>query len=49
MKRKYDSLIERLSPLMRFIDYRIGPLGPAKFNFVDKLLEKEQIEFGPTT
>lgn len=32
---KYDQLIEKLSPLMKFIDSRVSPLGPAKFDFAD--------------
>ncbi|WP_321343146.1 type I restriction-modification enzyme R subunit C-terminal domain-containing protein [uncultured Draconibacterium sp.] len=44
---KYDLLIERLSPLMKFIDSRITPLGPAKFDLTDITTKKEFIEFGP--
>jgi type I restriction enzyme R subunit len=44
---KYDQLIEKLSPLMKFIDSRISPLGPAKFDFTDITIKKEFVEFGP--
>jgi len=44
---KYDALIEKLAPLMRFIDSAIGPLGPAKFNLQDLITQREFVEFGP--
>lgn len=44
---KYDQLIERLSPLMKYIDSRVSPLGPAKFDFADITTKKEFVEFGP--
>jgi len=44
---KYDHLIEKLSPLMKFIDSRVSPLGPAKFDFADIITKKEFVEFGP--
>ncbi len=44
---KYDELILRLSPLMKFIESLITPLGPAKFNLQDLITQKEFIEFGP--
>lgn len=44
---KYDSLIERLAPLMRFIESNILPLGPAKFNLQDIITQREFVEFGP--
>jgi type I restriction enzyme, R subunit len=43
---KFDELIDRLAPLMKFRESVI-PLGPAKFNFKDIVSEKEFIEFGP--
>lgn len=46
-EEKYDQLIEKLSPLMKFIDSRISPLGPAKFDFTDITIKKEFVEFGP--
>ena len=46
-KTKYDQLIEKLSPLMKFIDSRVSPLGPAKFDFADITTKKEFVEFGP--
>lgn len=44
---KFDELIERLAPLMRFIDSSTLPLGPAKFNLGDVIIQREFIEFGP--
>lgn len=44
---KYDLLIEKLSPLMKFIESLTKPLGPAKFDFHDLVSEKEYVEFGP--
>jgi type I restriction enzyme R subunit len=44
---KYDQLIIKLSPLMKFIDSRVSPLGPAKFDFTDITTKKEFVEFGP--
>lgn len=46
-EEKYDQLIDRLSPLMKFIDSRVSPLGPAKFDFTDITTKKEFVEFGP--
>ncbi|TCO02197.1 type I restriction endonuclease subunit R [Natronoflexus pectinivorans] len=46
-EEKYDQLIIKLSPLMKFIDSRISPLGPAKFDFSDFTTKKEFVEFGP--
>ena len=43
---KFDELIVKISPLMRFRE-AIVPLGPAKFNFKDFVSEKEFVEFGP--
>ena len=43
---KFDELIEKLAPLMKYIELTI-PLGPAKFNLKDLLNTKEYIEFGP--
>jgi len=43
---KFEELIEKLSPLMKFREAVI-PLAPAKFNFKDIVAEKEFIEFGP--
>ena len=44
---RYDELIEKLSPLMRFIESFVVPLGPAKFNLQDLITQREFIEFGP--
>lgn len=46
-EEKYDLLIEKLSPLMKFIESLTKPLGPAKFDFQDLVSEKEFVEFGP--
>ena len=46
-EEKYDQLIEKLSPLMKFIDSRVSPLGPAKFDFTYITVKKEFVEFGP--
>ncbi len=45
-EEKFDALIQKLSPLMKFRE-AIIPLGPAKFNFKDVIAEKEFVEFGP--
>lgn len=45
-EEKFDHLIQKLSPLMKFRE-AIVPLGPAKFNFKDIVAEKEFVEFGP--
>ncbi|HRZ41370.1 MAG TPA: DEAD/DEAH box helicase family protein [Bacteroidales bacterium] len=43
---KFEELIQRLSPLMKFREAVI-PLAPARFNLKDLVAEKEFIEFGP--
>ncbi|MEX2349477.1 MAG: DEAD/DEAH box helicase family protein [Flavobacteriaceae bacterium] len=43
---KFDELILKLSPLMKFRD-SVVPLSPAKFNLKDMLFSKEKVEFGP--
>lgn len=45
-EEKFDELIEKLAPLMKYIELAI-PLGPAKFNLKDIVNTKEYIEFGP--
>jgi len=45
-EEKFDELILKLSPLMKFRETVI-PLAPAKFNLKDIVAEKEFIEFGP--
>lgn len=45
-EEKFDELIQKLSPLMKFREAVI-PLAPAKFNLKDIVVEKEFIEFGP--
>jgi type I restriction enzyme, R subunit len=46
-EQKYDDLLEKLAPLIKFIDSRVAPLDPAKFNFRDVIIAKEFVEFGP--
>ena len=45
-EEKFDELIQKLSPLMKFRESVI-PLAPAKFNLKDEVVEKELVEFGP--
>ena len=45
-EEKFDELIQKLSPLMKFREAVI-PLAPVKFNLKDIVAEKEFIEFGP--
>jgi type I restriction enzyme R subunit len=45
-EEKFDELIEKLAPLMKYIEL-VTPLGPAKFNLKDIVTTKEYIEFGP--
>lgn len=45
-EQKFDELIEKLSPLMKFRDTVI-PLAPSKFNLKDFVYSKEKVEFGP--
>ncbi len=45
-EEKFDELIQKISPLMKYRESVI-PLGPAKFNFKDIVSEKEYVEFGP--
>ncbi|MBK7214327.1 MAG: DEAD/DEAH box helicase family protein [Bacteroidales bacterium] len=45
-EEKFDLLIEKLSPLMKYRESVI-PLAPASFNLKDLVFEKEFIEFGP--
>jgi len=44
---KFDELIEKLGPLMKFRESVVLPLGPAKFNLKDFVHTKEFVEFGP--
>lgn len=44
---KYDDLIDKLAPLMKFIESAVVPLGPAKFNLQDIITQREFVEFGP--
>ncbi|WP_158826565.1 type I restriction endonuclease subunit R [Mucilaginibacter lacusdianchii] len=44
---KYDELINKLAPLMKFIESANVQLGPAKFNLQDIITQREFVEFGP--
>lgn len=46
-ENNFNSLIDNLSPLARYIDTRENTSGPSKFNFEDELVAKEMVEFGP--
>ena len=46
-ENNFNSLIDKLSPLARYIDTRENIAGPSKFNFEDELVAKEMVEFGP--
>jgi len=46
-EEKFNILIDKLSPLARYIDARDKTSGPSMFNFEDELLTKEMVEFGP--
>ncbi len=46
-EEKFNNLIDKLSPLARYIDGRDTGSGPSKFNFEDELVAKEMVEFGP--
>lgn len=46
-ENNFNSLIDKLSPLARYIDTRENTSGPCKFNFEDELVAKEMVEFGP--
>jgi len=46
-ENNFNNLIDKLSPLARYIDFREITSGPSKFNFEDELLTKEMVEFGP--
>jgi type I restriction enzyme, R subunit len=43
----FDELAERLSPLMKYRNNDVQPLGPVQFDFIDLLNTKEMVEFGP--
>ena len=43
----FDNLINRLSPIMKFIEIGTTPLPPIKYNFQDFTSKKEFVEFGP--
>lgn len=45
-EEKFDELIVKLSPLMKFRD-AVVPLTQAKFNLKDLVYSKEYVEFGP--
>jgi type I restriction enzyme R subunit len=43
----FNELIHKISPLMKYVDSFVKPLGVAKFDFMDTLSKKEMVEFGP--
>ncbi|TGM60300.1 DEAD/DEAH box helicase family protein [Leptospira vanthielii] len=43
----YDTLVTKLSPLLKFIDSFAPPFQVAKYDLKDLLVEKEYVEFGP--
>jgi len=45
-EEKFDDLIEKLSPLMKYLDTVVIPEGFERLNFEDELYEKEFVEFG---
>lgn len=45
-EKNFDELIQKIAPLMKYRESVI-PLGPAKFNLKDIVVEKEYVEFGP--
>lgn len=45
-EEKFEDLIQKLSPLMKFRE-NVILLAPPKFNFKDIVAEKELVEFGP--
>ncbi len=45
-EEKFDELIDKLAPLMKYIE-AMNPLSPAKYNLKDLLHTKEFVEFGP--
>jgi len=46
LENALDELILRLGPLMKFREQLIGP-GPVQLDLIDKLYNKERVEFGP--
>jgi type I restriction enzyme, R subunit len=46
-EEKFDELIEKLSPLMKYRESLIPKSGPEKFNLKDLVATKEIVEFGP--
>lgn len=46
-EEKFDEMIEKIAPLMRFREAIVPPLVPAKFNLKDIVHTKEYVEFGP--
>lgn len=43
----FNSLIDRLGPLIKHIESFVVPLGPAKYDLRDIIVTKEYVEFGP--
>jgi type I restriction enzyme, R subunit len=42
-----DDLVNRLGPLLKFIDSFVRPLGTPAYNLADEIHKKEMVEFGP--
>jgi type I restriction enzyme, R subunit len=43
----FNSLIDKLAPLVKHIESFVVPLGPAKYDLRDIIVTKEYVEFGP--
>jgi type I restriction enzyme R subunit len=43
----FNSLIDKLAPLVKHIESFVVPLGPAKYDLRDIIVAKEYVEFGP--
>jgi type I restriction enzyme R subunit len=43
----YDTLVTKLSPLLKFIESFVQPFQVAKYDLKDLVVEKEYVEFGP--
>ena len=46
-EKQYQPLIDRLAPLMKFIESFVVALGPASLDLKDMVNTKEYVEFGP--
>ncbi|NPD86396.1 DEAD/DEAH box helicase family protein [Lentimicrobium sp. L6] len=43
----FSILVDKIAPLMKYVDSFVKPISPASFDFMDSLAKKEIIEFGP--